>query len=154
MNADEYRVRVSAAILRPGDEILVVSESRRGMQCVNLPGGAPETGETLEEAVIREIREETGYEVTPTEIAYVAEQRVERWAESTLEVCFYAQVVTSGQRPLRTGENILSVEWRSIHDELLLRDVPHAAMFSSRKRGRYIDEASLTDRSRPKYGTT
>jgi 8-oxo-dGTP diphosphatase len=154
VNSDEYRVRVCAAILRPGDEILVIRESRRGVQYVNLPGGAPETGETLEEAVIREIREETGYEVTPTEIAFVAEQSAERWAESTLEICFYAQVVTAGQRPDRTGENILSVEWRSVHDELLARDVPHAGIFASHKRGRYIDEASLADRGRPKDGTT
>lgn len=142
MNADQYSVRVCAAILRPGDEILVVRESRRGMPRVDLPGGSPEMDETLERAVIREVREETGYEVVATEIAFIAETRAERWADSTLEICFYAQVVKEGERVIRGGEPILSVEWVSVNDPRLLRDVPHASIFASSKRGRYIDEAS------------
>lgn len=143
MNADEYRVRVCAAILRPGDEILVIRESRRGAPYVDLPGGSPEMDETLERALIREVREETGYEVVPKEIAFVAERRAERWAESTLEICFYVQIVASIQRSARPGENILSVEWVSVHDDDLLRDVPHSGIFASSKLGRYIDEASV-----------
>lgn len=139
MNADKYQVRVCAAILRPGDEILVVRESRRGITRVNLPGGAPELEETLARAVVREVREETGYDVVPTEIAFVAERRAKRWEESVLEVCFYAGVVNGVERPTRVGE-ILSVEWVSVHDDRLLRDVPYADLFASSKRGRYIDE--------------
>jgi len=142
MNADQYAVRVCAAILRPGDEILVVRESRRGAPQVNLPGGAPEMDETLERAVIREVREETGYDVVPTEIAFVAESRAERWADSALEICFYASVVRVGERVTRHGEPILGVAWVSVNDPLLLRDAPHASCFASSKRGRYIDEAS------------
>ncbi len=139
MNADEYRVRVCAAISRPGDEILVVRESRRGMTRFNLPGGAPQLEETLARAVVREVREETGYEVVPTEIAFVAERRAERWEESVLEICFYAALVDAAQRTAHAGE-ILGVEWVSVYDDRLLRDVPYADLFASSKRGRYIDE--------------
>ncbi|MFY9739885.1 MAG: NUDIX hydrolase [Candidatus Cybelea sp.] len=142
MNADQYGVRVCAAILRPGDEILVVRESRRGALFVNLPGGTPELDETLERAIVREVSEETGYDVVPTEIAFVAERRAERFGASTLEICFYATVAAALQRPQRAGENILSIEWLSIHDRALLRDIPHAALLGSNKRGRYIDESS------------
>jgi 8-oxo-dGTP diphosphatase len=142
VNADQYAVRVCAAILRPGDEILVVRESRRGALFVNLPGGAPELDETLERAIVREVSEETGYDIVPTEIAFVAERRAERFGESTLEICFYATVTAVTQAPQRAGENILSIEWLSIHDRTLLRDVPHAALLGSNRRGRYIDEAS------------
>jgi 8-oxo-dGTP diphosphatase len=146
MNADQYQVRVCAAILRPGDEILVVRESRRGVTHVNLPGGAPQLEETLARAVVREVREETGYDVVPTEIAFVAERRAERWGESTLEVCFYAQVVNAVERHERVGENILGVEWLSVHNELLLRDVPYSDLFASSKRGRYVDEVCESPR--------
>jgi ADP-ribose pyrophosphatase YjhB (NUDIX family) len=149
VNADTYAVRVCAAILRPGDEILVVRESRRGTRYVDLPGGTPEWDETLERAVIREVREETGYDVVPAEIAFVAERRTERWGESTLEICFYAAVAAVAPRPPRIGENILGVEWLSVRDATLLRDIPHAALFSSSRRGRYIDRASPSLRRAP-----
>lgn len=152
MSADQYRVRVCAAILRPGDEILLVRESRHGIPHMNLPGGSPEFEETLEHAVIREVREETGRDVVPTEIAFVAEHRAERWGESTLEICFYGQVVSSAEQPVRTGENILGIEWVSIYDSTFLRDVPHAAIFASSKRGRYFFATSSPRDARTSTG--
>jgi len=112
------------------------------MPRVDLPGGSPEMDETLARAVIREVREETGYDVVATEIAFIAETRAERWADSTLEICFYAQVIKAGERVVRGGEPILGVDWVSVNDPILVRDVPHASIFASSKRGRYIDEAS------------
>jgi 8-oxo-dGTP diphosphatase len=51
---------VSAVILRDG-EFLVVRRARPPMQGLfTLPGGCVETGESLAEAVRREVREETG----------------------------------------------------------------------------------------------
>jgi ADP-ribose pyrophosphatase YjhB (NUDIX family) len=55
---------VSAAIFRAGRVLIV----RRGMPMpgiYTLPGGGVELGETLEQAVIREVREETGLAIEP-----------------------------------------------------------------------------------------
>jgi len=60
---------VSAAIFRDG-KVLIVRRARppaRGLY--TLPGGGVELGETLEEAVIREVREETALEVAPVALA-------------------------------------------------------------------------------------
>jgi 8-oxo-dGTP diphosphatase len=60
---------VSAAIFRDG-RVLIVRRARppaRGLY--TLPGGGVELGETLEEAVIREVREETALEVKPIALA-------------------------------------------------------------------------------------
>ncbi len=56
---------VSAAIFRDG-RVLIVRRARRPAQGLyTLPGGGVELGETLEQAVIREVREETGLAIAP-----------------------------------------------------------------------------------------
>ncbi len=60
---------VSAAIFRDG-RVLIVRRGRPPAQGVHtLPGGGVELGETLEAAVIREVREETGLDIEPLALA-------------------------------------------------------------------------------------
>jgi 8-oxo-dGTP diphosphatase len=60
---------VSAAIFRDG-KVLIVRRARPPAQGLyTLPGGGVELGETLEEAVVREVREETALEVAPVALA-------------------------------------------------------------------------------------
>lgn len=57
-----------------GDEVLLVRrgrEPRKGQW--SLPGGAQELGETVREAAVREVREETGLEVEATGIVDVVD---------------------------------------------------------------------------------
>jgi 8-oxo-dGTP diphosphatase len=137
---DIYRVRVSAAILRAPGELLVVRESRRALAVVNLPGGAPQLGETLEDAVIREVREETGYDVVSTEIAFVAERRSDRWDNPTLEICFYAEIITPVTHPPSHQDGIFAVDWLSLEHSDVRKHLPHASLFETSRRGRYIDQ--------------
>ncbi len=58
------RIRPSArALIIKDGKILLSYETNTGVYMS--PGGGLEEGETLEECVIRELREETGYEVKP-----------------------------------------------------------------------------------------
>ncbi|MGD0027103.1 MAG: NUDIX hydrolase [Xanthobacteraceae bacterium] len=60
---------VSAAIFRNG-RVLIVRRARPPAHGLyTLPGGGVELGETLEEAVIREVREETALEIEPVALA-------------------------------------------------------------------------------------
>jgi ADP-ribose pyrophosphatase YjhB (NUDIX family) len=139
---NQYAIRVSAAILRPGNELLVVRQLDRGLERVNLPGGIPHFNETLQQALVREVWEETGLRAVPTEIAFVAEGPNERWPAPTLEICFYAQIERRTDPPDRTGEQIVSVEWLTLDDPELLRFIPHVGEFRSSKRGRYVDQTA------------
>ena len=55
-----FRKGVSALILNEKDEILLVNLQSFETKYFAIPGGGIETGETLEEAVYREIKEELG----------------------------------------------------------------------------------------------
>jgi 8-oxo-dGTP diphosphatase len=60
---------VSAAIVRDG-KVLVVRRARNpALSLYTLPGGAVETGETLLQAVAREVREETALTIEPVALA-------------------------------------------------------------------------------------
>jgi 8-oxo-dGTP diphosphatase len=60
---------VSAAIFRNG-KVLVVRRARNpALNLYTLPGGAVEAGETLVEAAIREVREETSLSIEPVALA-------------------------------------------------------------------------------------
>ena len=60
---------VSAAIVRSG-KVLVVRRARNpALSLYTLPGGVVETGETLLQAVAREVREETALTIEPVGLA-------------------------------------------------------------------------------------
>ncbi len=58
---------VSAAIIRDGRVLIVRRRMPPGIY--TLPGGVVETGETLAQAVVREVREETGLDIAPLALA-------------------------------------------------------------------------------------
>ncbi|MGH9693284.1 MAG: NUDIX hydrolase, partial [Bryobacteraceae bacterium] len=63
------------ALIFNDDRILLIERGKEPLKGEwSLPGGAVETGERLEDALTRELLEETGLEVTPTRIAAVFER--------------------------------------------------------------------------------
>ena len=103
---------VSAAIVRDG-KVLVVRRARKpALNLYTLPGGAVELGETLLEAVTREVREETALEIEPVALAGTrdvivrdAQQRIER---HFVILCFAARWL-SGEPKL--NEELDDARW-------------------------------------------
>src|SRR5450432_678200 len=66
------RVNVRAIIFRDG-KLLVSRERRQGVEHILLPGGRVQAGESINEALIREVAEETGLTIVADRLLYVAE---------------------------------------------------------------------------------
>jgi ADP-ribose pyrophosphatase YjhB (NUDIX family) len=121
-NARTYPTRpylaVSAAIFRDS-RVLIVRRGRapaRGLY--TLPGGGVELGETLEQAVVREVREETGLAVTPLALVGFREA-IGRDAAGRIERHFvilpFAARWIAGEIAL--NEELAEAQWRT-PDEL------------------------------------
>jgi len=67
-------VGVGAVVFDSDQVILVRRGSPPSYGAWSLPGGAVEVGETLEEAIVREVAEEIGLEVTAEEVVAVLER--------------------------------------------------------------------------------
>jgi ADP-ribose pyrophosphatase YjhB (NUDIX family) len=101
----------SAAIVRDG-KVLVVRRARTPASGLfTLPGGVVEIGETLTEAVAREVREETGMAIEPVALAGFREAIV-RDADSRVERHF---IILCFASRWRAGEPVLNEELSEAH---------------------------------------
>jgi 8-oxo-dGTP diphosphatase len=115
-NARTYPTRpylaVSAAIFR-GGKVLIARRARPPAHGLyTLPGGGVELGETLEQAVIREVREETALEIEPIELVGFR-QAIARDGEGRIERHFvvlpFAARFISGEISL--NEELVEAHW-------------------------------------------
>jgi 8-oxo-dGTP diphosphatase len=109
---DRPYLAVSAAIVRDG-HVLVVQRARApAKDLITLPGGVVECGETLIEAVMREVREETGLSIEPVALAGYREHVV-RAADGRVERHFvilaFAARWTGGEPSL--SDELAQARW-------------------------------------------
>ena len=109
---DRPYLAVSAVIVR-GDEFLAVRRARPPMQGLfTLPGGGVEIGESLHEAVQREVREETGLTIEPKALAgtreVVSRDEAGRVQRHFVILSFAARWVAGEPR---LNEELLEARW-------------------------------------------
>jgi mutator protein MutT len=71
---DRPIVGVGAVIVNNGRVLLVQRGTEPFKGQWSLPGGVQDVGETLQEGIVREVREETGLDVEPVEVAGVIDR--------------------------------------------------------------------------------
>lgn len=102
---------ISQAVIIKKEKVLMVQQYvQRGDIVWNFPGGGVEENETPEQACIREVREETGYEVRVTELIYKGKVKFTFLAEIIGgDLCFNKEIVGN--------EDIIDVKWVSLMDK-------------------------------------
>lgn len=109
---DRPFLAVSVAIWR-GGEALLVRRARPPMASIwSFPGGLVETGERLEEAAVREVREETGLDVeivAPIDRAEVIRRDAAGKVERHYVIMVFAGRYISGEA--RAGDDADAVAW-------------------------------------------
>jgi len=116
MNHDRPHITVSAVAERDG-RFLLVEEEVRGNIVINNPAGHLENDETLIEAVIREVREETGCDFQPQGITGIYLWTTPKGDRTFVRVNFHGEC-TAEDDDARLDDGILRKLWLT-REELL-----------------------------------
>lgn len=103
-----------AAVISRGGRFLVVEERDGGRLVFNQPAGHVEPGESLLDAVRREVREETGLDFTPVALVGIYQLRA-RNGKDYCRVCFRG-TVPEGAEARPEDPDILGCRWLSRAD--------------------------------------
>ena len=111
---DRPFLAVSAAVIRDGKVLIIRRAAGIATGIYTLPGGVVETGETLTDAVVREVREETALEIEPITLAGFREtilhDKENKVSRHFVILCFAARWL-SGQ-PVPDLSEISEAVWR------------------------------------------
>lgn len=105
------RIDIVYALLpsEDGSRILMVHNTG-SRNTWTLPGGTVEAGETLHEALIREVKEEAGLDIKVLDAAAINELRESESGKHYLLITFHAKII-GGRLGTNVPEEVAEVEW-------------------------------------------
>jgi 8-oxo-dGTP pyrophosphatase MutT (NUDIX family) len=94
---------------------LLVEELIEGRRVLNQPAGHLEEGESLEQAVAREVLEETAWRFHPEGVVGIYRWRAPASGETYIRFCFHGRV-TDHRPDLTLDDAIVATRWLSADD--------------------------------------
>ena len=110
-------VRATAVLIEDG-QILLVQQRVDDRRSWSLPGGTLESGETLGDCLVREVREETGLDVTLDRLLYICDRldTARHVVHVTFAVCRVGGQVRIGAEPEPDAQPIRDVRFVPVDD--------------------------------------
>jgi 8-oxo-dGTP diphosphatase len=103
------------AIIEKNDELLLVKRRKDPFKGVlSFPGGKVDLGERVEDAVKRELREETNLDIEPTDILGVYSDPSRDPRGHRISITFIARIISGEAKAAGDAE---SVEWLPLNDQ-------------------------------------
>jgi 8-oxo-dGTP diphosphatase len=107
-------VMVDAVVVR-NDKLLLVKRKKDPFKgFLTFPGGKVDEGEKVEDAVKRELQEETSLEIEPTEILGVYSDPSRDPRGHRISITFIAKVISGEAKASSDAE---SIEWLSVNEQ-------------------------------------
>lgn len=101
---------VGAVILNPENKVLICRSSKWNNKYV-IPGGHIEAGEKMEEALVREVKEETGLEIYDIELLGITESIYSDSFQSQKHFIFVDFICRSDSTEVELNHEAQSYEW-------------------------------------------
>ncbi|MCR8644472.1 NUDIX hydrolase [Paenibacillus sp. N1-5-1-14] len=106
------RVNVASVLIHNAEGNLLIVKNVRGESSYwSPPGGAVEDGETLEEAAVREVKEETGYNVRITGLHSIREALFTERGHHALIISFTGEIIGGTINIQDPDDDIHEVRW-------------------------------------------
>ncbi|MFP4021332.1 MAG: NUDIX domain-containing protein [Halanaerobium sp.] len=101
---------VGAVILNSEDKVLICKSNKWNQQYV-IPGGHIELGETMEETLLREVKEETGLEVYDVKLLGITESIYSESFQNKKHFIFVDFICRSDSNQVVLNEEAQSYQW-------------------------------------------